>query len=57
LQFLGETQWDASKQDGTPRKLLDVGKINNLGWKANIGLRKGIEEVYRMYLTKADEVV
>jgi len=49
--YKGEIQWDTSKPDGTPRKLLDVGKINNLGWRANIGLHKGIEEVYRIYLT------
>jgi len=40
--FEGETQWDASKPDGTPRKLLDVSKINGLGWKAKTSLRNGI---------------
>ena len=54
VRYKGEIQWDTSKPDGTPRRLLDVGKINNLGWKSNIGLHKGIEEVYRIYLTQAD---
>jgi len=36
-----------SKPDGTPRKLMNVSRINSLGWKAKIGLREGIEEVYR----------
>ena len=53
VKYKGQIQWDTSKPDGTPRKLLNVGKINNLGWKANIGLHNGIEEVYRIYLTKA----
>ena len=56
VRYKGEIQWDTSKPDGTPRKLLNVGKINNLGWKANIGLHKGIEEVYRIYLIKASVV-
>ena len=53
VRYKGDIQWDTSKPDGTPRKLLHVGKINNLGWKANIELHKGIEEVYRIYLKKA----
>ncbi len=48
--FEGELVWDTSKPDGTPRKLLDVSKINALGWKAAIGLREGIEQTYRWYV-------
>ena len=44
--YTGSLVWDTSKPDGTPRKLLDVSKINALGWKASIGLRAGIESVY-----------
>jgi GDP-L-fucose synthase len=44
--FDGKISFDASKPDGTPRKLVDVSKINSLGWKASIGLREGIEKVY-----------
>ena len=40
--FKGELTWDASKPDGTPRKLLDISKIESLGWKPTIPLREGI---------------
>jgi GDP-L-fucose synthase len=46
----GAIDWDTSKPDGTPRKLLDVSRINALGWKADIALRDGIEATYRWYL-------
>ena len=44
--YRGAIRWDSSKPDGTPRKLLDVGKRSDLGWKAKTPLRQGIEEVY-----------
>ena len=44
--FEGELTLDPSKPDGTPRKLLDVHKLHNLGWKAQIGLEEGIRAVY-----------
>lgn len=48
--FKGKIKWDSSKPDGTYRKLLDVTKINRLGWKEKIGLEEGIEKVYNSYL-------
>ena len=48
--FKGRVVWDASKPDGTPRKLLDVSKLAALGWKARIGLREGIEQTYASFL-------
>jgi GDP-L-fucose synthase len=42
----GEIRQDLSKPDGTPRKLLDVGKLNSMGWKARIPLEAGIRQVY-----------
>jgi GDP-L-fucose synthase len=48
--FNGEITWDRSKPDGISRKLLDVSKINKLGWRAQVPLRQGIEETYRWYL-------
>ncbi len=45
--YKGEIDWNTSKPDGTPRKLLDVSLIHSLGWKHRIELRKGIEEIYR----------
>jgi nucleoside-diphosphate-sugar epimerase len=41
---------DQSKPDGTMRKLLDVSRLRELGWKARIGLRAGIETTYASYL-------
>jgi len=49
--FKGEVIWDASKPDGTPRKLLDVSKINDLGWKAKTSLVEGIEKTYDWFKT------
>lgn len=47
--FSGELLYDASKPDGTPRKLLDVTKINQAGWRAHIPLKEGIKDVYSWY--------
>ena len=44
-----ELDFDTSKPDGTPRKVLDVGKLNSLGWKPSIALRDGIESTYEWY--------
>jgi len=48
--FDGELTWDASKPDGTPRKLLDVTKLQALGWKPSIRLRNGISQTYEWFL-------
>ena len=45
----GKIEYDSAKPDGTPRKLLDVSKINKLGWKAGISLREGISRVLMTY--------
>jgi GDP-L-fucose synthase len=45
--FEGEILTDATKPDGTPRKLMDVAKVNGLGWKAKITLEEGIQKVYK----------
>jgi GDP-L-fucose synthase len=45
--YEGEIKNDLSKPDGTPRKLMDVGKLTGLGWKAKVELREGIELVYK----------
>ncbi len=49
VQFDGDIIWDSTKPDGTPRKLMNVSKINNLGWKEKIELQQGIELVYNNY--------
>ena len=48
--FKGEIRFDSSKPDGTPQKLLDVTRLNNLGWKAKIPLEEGIRQTYNWYL-------
>ena len=48
--FDGELIWDATKPDGTPRKLLDVTKLRALGWKQSIPLRDGIGRTYEWFL-------
>jgi len=48
--YAGTLEFDASKPDGTPRKLLDVSKLHDLGWREEIGLREGLEQTYAWYL-------
>jgi GDP-L-fucose synthase len=48
--FTGTLEFDDTKPDGTPRKLLDVTKLSQLGWQAKIPLRKGIESTYEWFL-------
>jgi GDP-L-fucose synthase len=48
--FEGEIQWDSSKPDGTPRKLLDVTRLESLGWKAQISLDEGIRKTYQWFI-------
>lgn len=47
--FQGAIEWDSSKPDGTPRKLLDVSRINALGWRPTIGLEEGIRATYEWF--------
>ncbi len=51
--YSGQITYDASRPDGTPRKLLDVSRIRSLGWCPQIPLRLGLEETYRWYLQEA----
>ena len=53
--FKGEITFDASKPDGTPRKLLNVNKMRELGWQAQTRLRDGIVKAYADFLSKASE--
>lgn len=46
----GRIEWDASKPDGTPRKLMDISKMHTLGWKHQVGLREGIQKTYDWFL-------
>lgn len=51
--FSGKIAWDATKPDGTPRKLMDVSKLSALGWKAKIALREGVEKTYASFLAES----
>ena len=51
--FQGRLVWDASKPDGTPRKLMDVSRLAGLGWRAQISLEDGLRDAYRWFLEHA----
>jgi GDP-L-fucose synthase len=50
--FEGKIEWDSSKPDGTPRKLLDISRIRALGWRPSISLAEGITETYAWYCSQ-----
>jgi GDP-L-fucose synthase len=52
----GEIIWDSSKPDGTPRKLLDVSKMNEMGWKHSIELEEGVQKVYLWFLNHTEKI-
>lgn len=52
--FTGTIQWDTSRPDGTPKKLLDTSKLTRLGWTPSIELRDGIESTYQWFLDNYD---
>jgi len=52
--FKGALQFDDSKPDGTPRKLLDVSRMGRLGWSPRIGMEEGIALAYREYLSRSE---
>jgi GDP-L-fucose synthase len=49
--YRGRLAFDASKPDGTPRKLLDVSRLRALGWKSRTSLRDGLDQTYRWFLS------
>jgi GDP-L-fucose synthase len=51
--YAGDIAWDTSKPDGTPRKLLDVSKMAQLGWKARIALEDGLRSTYDWWLAES----
>ena len=50
--YRGRIIWDASKPDGTPRKLMDVSRLDALGWRARIALEQGLEQTYASFLAE-----
>ncbi len=53
--FTGSIEFDSSKPDGTPRKLMDVSLLNELGWKYSTNLEEGIKKAYKWYLENVDK--
>ena len=54
--FSGSIRYDVSKPDGTPRKLLDVSRLNALGWQAKLPLEEGVKTTYAWYLAHLDSL-
>jgi GDP-L-fucose synthase len=49
--------FDHSKPDGTPRKMLDVARLNQLGWRSRTGLREGLESTYEWFVENYDAAI
>ena len=56
IGYKGDIVWNTSMPDGTPRKLVDVTKLHNLGWKHQTSLGEGLKKAYEWYLTNTDKV-
>jgi len=54
--WTGKIEFDASYPDGMPRKVMDVSKINKLGWRHKIDLEQGLKEAYNWYVTNHNDV-
>ena len=54
--YTGSLVFDSSKPDGAPRKLLNVERINALGWKASIGLKEGLMDTYAWFCANEDSI-
>ena len=52
--FTGEVHWDPTKPNGTPRKLLDITKLSDLGWEPKIDLEQGVASTYKWFVSKLD---
>ena len=53
--FTGKIEWDSSKPDGTPRKLLDTSRLRDLGWKPSITLEAGLQDTYEWFLSNQEQ--
>jgi GDP-L-fucose synthase len=54
--YSGETEWDTTKPDGTPRKLLDISRLTETGWTSRIGLKEGLEQTVAWYYANLDAI-
>ena len=53
VTFDGKISHDFAKPDGTPRKLLDISRIRNLGWEPKVSLEEGVSKTYRGYIEQS----
>ena len=51
VQYKGKISFDTSKPDGTPRKLMDISRLNSLGWQHQVSLEEGLECSYEWFLS------
>jgi GDP-L-fucose synthase len=56
IGYYGEIKFDTSKPDGTPRKLMDSGRLNSLGWKPHVNLQNGLIKAYADFMAHADNL-
>ena len=56
IGYNDEIRWNVDKPDGTPRKVLDVQRLNRLGWKPTISLEQGVRATYEWYVAQQDTV-
>ncbi|MFC6635526.1 GDP-L-fucose synthase [Microbulbifer taiwanensis] len=56
VDYRGEIIWDSGKPDGTPRKLMDLSRLEQLGWKATIGLEEGLADAYAWFLNNMEAI-
>ena len=55
--YKGLINWDRTKPDGAPRKLLDSSRLSTMGWSAKIPLKEGLKETYKWYLSKLESTL
>ena len=54
MGFEDSIEWDATKPDGTPRKLMDVSRLESQGWKYTVELKNGLDKTYQWFLEHVD---
>ena len=54
--FNGTISFDPSKPDGAPRKLIDVSRLSNMGWKHKVNLKDGLDKTYKWYLKNVSTI-
>ena len=55
VSFKGELSFDTTKPDGAPRKLIDVSRLSNMGWRYSVNLKEGLATTYEWYLTRGSK--